>query len=76
MSRHYSVLLKIFPSMITFISAPSRIQYIQKYIHSMIKTMVVRLPYILENPLNTSRYIENTQDMTIQPTAANMAPGS
>lgn len=45
---------KIFSSKSTFNSPPSKIQYIQKYIHSMISTMVVKLPYILENPWNTS----------------------
>ena len=59
-----------------FSSPPSRMQYMQKYIHNMISTMVVRLPYILENPVNTSTYTENTQEIAIHPMAANTAPGS
>ena len=42
----------------------------------MINMIVVRLPYILENPLNTSTYTENTQEMTIHPSVENTAPGS
>ena len=40
---------------ITFTSPPSSKIYIQKYSHSMISTIVVKLPYIDENPLKISR---------------------
>ena len=54
-----------------FNSPPSRIQYIQKYIHSIMSTIVVRLPYILENPVNTSTYTENIQEIAIHTIAVN-----
>ena len=40
---------------ITFSSPPSKMQYIEKYIQSIIRIIVVRLPYILENPSKISR---------------------
>ena len=40
---------------IIFTSPPSSKIYIQKYSHNMINTIVVRLPYIDENPLKISR---------------------
>ena len=36
----------------------------------MIRIIVVRLPYILENPSKISRYTENTQEHNIHPAAA------
>lgn len=39
-----------FPRSISFATAPRRILYIQKYSHSIISTIVIRLPYISENP--------------------------
>ena len=76
LSRYLSSLSSIFSPNITFNSPPIKMQYMQKYIHIMINMMVVKLPYILENPLNTSTYTENTQEMTIHPSVENTAPGS
>ena len=50
--------------------------YMQKYSHSMIITIVVRLPYIFENPLKISIYMEKIKDANVQPNAVKIAPGS
>lgn len=76
LSCYFSSLSSIFSPNQMFSSPPIKMQYMQKYIHIMINMIVVRLPYILENPLNTSTYTENTQDMTIHPNVENTAPGS
>ena len=41
--------------MVMLITPPSKIMYIQKYSQSMTRTMVVKLPYIVENPSKMSR---------------------
>ena len=58
------------------ISPPSSMTYIQKYSHSMIITIVVRLPYILEKPLKISMYTENIKDASVHPNAVKIAPGN
>ena len=50
--------------------------YIHPYSQSMIRMIVVRLPYMLENPVKISRYIENTNEISSHPHAVNSAPGS
>ena len=50
--------------------------YIHPYSHSMIRIIVVRLPYILVNPVKISKYIENTNEISSHPHAVNSAPGS
>ena len=50
--------------------------YMQKYNHNIISTMVVRLPYKFENPLNMSIYMENKKEANAHPTDVNIAPGS
>ena len=42
----------------------------------MIMTMVVRLPYMFENPLKISIYTEKIKDAKVQPNAVNIAPGN
>ena len=37
--------------------------------------IVVKLPYILENPLKISKYIENRNDANVHPNAVKIAPG-
>ena len=76
LSCYLSSLSSIFSPNQMFNSPPIKMQYMQKYIHIMINMIVVRLPYILENPWNTSTYTENTQEMTIHPSVENTAPGS
>ena len=76
LSCYLSSLSSIFSPNQMFSSPPIKMQYMQKYIHIIINMIVVRLPYILENPLNTSTYTENTQEMTIHPSVENTAPGS
>ena len=49
------------------ISPPSNIMYIHPYSQSMIKIIVVKLPYILVKPLNTSRYTEKKNDKSSHP---------
>lgn len=37
---------------------------------------VVKLPYVIENPLKIYKYLENTNDITLRAIAPNIAPGS
>ena len=50
---HYFLLLT--PSKIALISPPSRIIYIHVYNHNITRMIVVKLPYILVNPLKISK---------------------
>ena len=36
---------------------------------------VVKLPYVIENPLKIYKYLENTNDITLRAIAPNIAPG-
>ena len=58
------------------ISAPIKTIYIQKYTHIIERTIVVKLPYITENPSNAFKYIENTYDIKYQPIVPIIAPGT
>ena len=50
--------------------------YMQKYSHNIIITIVVKLPYIFENPLKMSMYTEKIKDARVHPNAVNIAPGN
>lgn len=70
---NYLLFLKM--SIILFISAPKNNVYIHVYVHIIISIIVVKLPYISENPLNIFRYFANINDTMFSPIEPINAPG-